>query len=161
MEVIKLLAQVGSPPLGQLTLYDALSTRFRTLQLAKNPDCPLCGENPSITQPVHYEQTCCTMSDSITVQELRSLLNSDWKGRLIDVRQPDEHAEANIPGAELFPLPDLPTSVASWDKDADYILHCKSGMRSAKAQKIMQEKGFKNVRNTKGGIDAWLENEGL
>lgn len=157
MEAIKLITGVGAPPLGKLTFYDALTSRFRSLNLPQTPSCALCGDSPSITAPVNYSPIPCSMPDSITVQDLAALLSSGWSGRLIDVRQPEEWEKAHIEGAELVPLGELPKTSSNWDKNADYIIHCKSGMRSAKAQAYLLENGFQNVRNTEGGIDAWLE----
>ena len=157
MEAIKILAGIGTPPLGKLLYYDGLGSTYRQLKLARNPSCALCGDHPSITSPISYLTPPCSMPDTITVNDLHALLATDWSGRLIDVRQPEEHAEAKIPGSELHPLPDFAASITSWDRDAEYILHCKSGMRSSKAQGIMQEKGFTNVRNTIGGIEAWKD----
>ncbi len=156
MEAIKLIAAVAEPPLGKLTYYDALTTRFRSLNLSKNPSCLLCGDSPTITSPISYIPTPCSMSE-ISVTDLAALLEADWTGQLIDVRQPEEWEEAHIDQAKLVPLSELPQASAHWDKEADYIIHCKSGMRSAKAQAYLLENGFKNVRNTIGGIEAWLD----
>ncbi len=164
MEVIKLILGIGKIPLGQLTVYDALTSAFRTLRLRRDPACRLCGERPQIHQVANTETTasdaCSHPShtmESITVTELHALLANDFTGLLLDVREPDEHALANIPQARLIPLATLPEHLDSLPRDRDILIHCKAGGRSARAAMFLLENGFTRVKNVTGGMDAWLE----
>jgi sulfur-carrier protein adenylyltransferase/sulfurtransferase len=166
MEAIKLILGIGEPPLGKITAYDALQSRFRTLTLRRDPHCRLCGASPEITSvrnPETLAQTSCTTSAStmqtITTAELRTLLAGDFQGLLIDVREPHEHAMANIEGARLIPLATLMEHIDSLPTDLDILVHCKMGMRSARAVEMLMDRGFTRVKNVLGGIDAWLEEE--
>ncbi len=162
-EAIKLILGIGSIPLGQLSVYDALGSAFRRLRLRRDPECRLCGERPQIHQ-VGNAQTnaashCAFTSnqmDSITVTELKALLEGDYQGLLIDVREPDEHAAANIPEARLIPLGTLPEHLDSLPRDRQIHIHCKAGGRSARAVKLLLDHGFSQVSNVSGGMDAWL-----
>lgn len=166
MEALKLILGIGEVPLGKLTVYDALRSSFRTIKLNRDPLCRLCGEHPEILSVDNAESTaqatCATSHDSmesITTSELRELLASDFNGILIDVREPHEHAIANIEQARLIPLGTLQGELATLPRDRDIYVHCKSGMRSAKAVNLMIENGFTRVKNVSGGIDAWLRGE--
>jgi adenylyltransferase/sulfurtransferase len=166
MEALKLLLGIGIPPLGKLTAYDALGGRFRTLTLHRDPHCRLCGEKPEIISVSNTEtlaQTTCKLSDSpmqtITTTELRALLAGDFQGLLIDVREPHEHAMARIEGARLIPLGTLMEQIDSLPQDRDIYVHCKMGMRSARACEMLMARGFTRVANVTGGIDAWLAEE--
>jgi molybdopterin/thiamine biosynthesis adenylyltransferase/rhodanese-related sulfurtransferase len=164
METLKLLLGIGTVPLGKLTVYDALNSSFRTIKLNRDPTCRLCGDHPDIHSVSNAETnastTCATSPDdmdSITTAELRDLLESGLKGLLIDVREPHEHAIANIEGARLIPLATLEGELANLPKDQDIYVHCKSGMRSARAVNLLRANGFTRVINVSGGIDAWLK----
>lgn len=166
MEALKLLLGIGSQPFGKLTAYDALGSRFRTLTLHRDPHCRLCGEKPDIISVSNAEtlaQTTCTLSDNpmqtITTAELRSLLAGDFQGLLIDVREPHEHAMARIEGARLIPLGTLMEHIDSLPIDRDIYVHCKMGMRSARACEMLMALGITRVANVTGGIDAWLAEE--
>ncbi len=166
MEAIKLILGIGHPPLGKLTAYDALDSRFRSFTLPRDPACRLCGDAPeihSIHNPETLAQESCTTSTSpmqtITTTELRALLADGFQGLLIDVREPHEHAMARIEGARLIPLGTLMEHIESLPADRDIIIHCKMGMRSARACEMLMARGFSRVRNVIGGIDAWLEGE--
>ncbi|MBK1882931.1 molybdopterin-synthase adenylyltransferase MoeB [Luteolibacter pohnpeiensis] len=163
MEAIKLILGLGEPPLGKLVIYDALSTSFRSIKLRRDTTCRLCGDHPSIFSTENAETTApatCQVDDpnmqSITTSELRKRLNGDFDAVLIDVREPHEHAVANIPQAELIPLATLPDQIDRLPKDREIIVHCKSGGRSAKAVDFLIANGFENVTNVTGGMDAWL-----
>ena len=163
METLKLILGIGTVPLGKLTVYDALQSTFRSLNLSRDPQCRLCGEHPDIHGVSNAETTvpatCVSSPDhmqSITTTELRALLAGDFTGLLIDVREPDEHALARIEGARLMPLKSLPDKLGSLPRDRDIYVHCKSGMRSARAVRMLLDRGFARVRNVSGGIDAWL-----
>ncbi|MGJ8656165.1 MAG: molybdopterin-synthase adenylyltransferase MoeB [Akkermansiaceae bacterium] len=161
MEAIKLILAAGTPPLGKLVHYDGLNTNFRNFNLRKDPQCPLCGENPTITKLIDYEEFCGvkppeTMTE-ITVTELKVKLDSGLDGMLIDVRLPAEHAECSIPGSKLIPLPDIPNSAENLPKNTTLYIHCKGGVRSARACAYLAENGFTQLVNISGGMDAWLE----
>lgn len=165
MEAIKLILGIGDVPLGKLTIYDALRTSFRTIRLGKDPHCRLCGARPQITD-VHNPQTtadaaCAAPASmrSITTTELRKTLANGFRGLLIDVREPAEHALARIEGSRLIPLADLANHLDVLPKDTEILVHCKAGTRSAKAAALLTRSGFSNVTNVTGGIDAWLAEE--
>ncbi len=164
MEAIKLILGVGEVPLGKLTIYDALRSSFRAMKLRRDPGCRLCGALPEIHDVSNAETTAsvtCSVEgmESITVRELRSRLDSGFNGLLLDVREPHEHAMANIPQARLVPLGSLPDHVESLPRDREILVHCKAGGRSAKAVGLLQKHGFANVKNIEGGMDAWVEME--
>ena len=162
MESIKLLLGIGDAPSGRLTTYDALRSSFRAIALRRDPACRLCGETPDITSvanpqtlaPIHCQSP--TDMDSITTTELRTLLAAGAPGLLIDVREPDEHAEVRIEEARLIPLATLPEHIDSLPRDREIWIHCKAGFRSARAVRFLMEKGFTRVKNVAGGMDAWL-----
>jgi adenylyltransferase/sulfurtransferase len=166
METLKLILGIGDAPLGKLTAYDALRSRFRTLTLHRDPRCRLCGGSPEIVSVRNTEtlaQDTCTTSENtmqtITVTELRALLAGDFRGLLIDVREPHEHAMARIDGARLMPLGSLMQHLDSLPTDREILVHCKMGMRSARACEMLMACGFTRVKNVTGGIDAWLAEE--
>ena len=161
MEAIKLLLGIGEPPLGRLLCYDALRTSFRTLRLAADPGCRLCGASPSVRSTRSTETLAsgsCGVPDpqqpSIEVSELAGLLKAG-PIVLIDVRRPEEHAARAIPGSRLIPLGELPGRLAEIPREEKVYVHCKSGMRSSKAVDILRNDGIDAV-NVAGGIDAWL-----
>lgn len=170
-ETIKLLAGIGEPLIGRLLLYDALSMHFRTLKLRKDPDCPVCGEHPTITEPIDYEAFCGvpahdriqqhetndTMNNSdITVEQLAALRQSGEAFTLIDVREPHEYAIANL-GGTLIPLGEIESRAGEIPRDGRVIVHCKMGGRSAKAIEYLRSVGYTNLENLSGGINAWAE----
>lgn len=163
METLKLILGIGHVPLGKLTVYDALRSSFRSLTLRRDPTCRLCGDAPDIFS-VSNSETCTSnhcethinFMESITTSELREILARDFKGLLIDVREPDEYAIAHIGGSQLIPLKTLPDQLAKLPQDREIIVHCKAGGRSAKAVQFLLENGFANVKNVTGGMDAWL-----
>ena len=167
METLKLILGIGTVPLGKLTAYDALASTFRHLTVQRDPRCRLCGDAPDIHDVANAETTAthhCALPPNLTMQsittsELRALRSKDFHGMLVDVREPDEHALAAIPGARLMPLKSLPQQLACLPMDRDIYVHCKSGMRSAKAVGMLMERGFTRVINVTGGIDAWLKEE--
>lgn len=164
MEAIKLVLGIGTVPLGQLTIYDALRSSFRTIRLQRDSRCRLCGDTPQIHSISNPETTaspaCRTTTQNmktITASELRKLLENQFQGLLIDVREPHEHAMSRIEGARLIPLGTLPGQVDNLPTDKDIYIHCKMGMRSARAVEFLMERGFTRVANVTGGIDAWFE----
>jgi adenylyltransferase/sulfurtransferase len=164
METLKLILGIGKVPLGKLTCYDALNSEFRALKLNRDPQCRLCGERPSIHNVANAETTAAAACDftpetmeSITTQELRSILSGNFEGLLIDVREPEEYAVAHIEGSQLIPLKTLPEQLDKLPKDREILVHCKMGGRSARAVQLLLDHGFTHVKNVAGGIDAWLE----
>jgi sulfur-carrier protein adenylyltransferase/sulfurtransferase len=172
-ETVKLILGIGEPLVGRLLLYDALSMRFRELKLRKNPECPVCGEHPIITKLIDYYQFCGVPHPSsgtasaaeeakvnegeIEATEVKAKIDRGDRFVLIDVREPHEYKIAHIPFAKLIPLGEVPKRVSELDPNAETVVHCKSGMRSAKAVDFLKKSGFTNVRNMKGGILAWSE----
>jgi adenylyltransferase/sulfurtransferase len=167
-EAVKLILGKGSPLIGRLLLYDALQMRFQEFKVRRNPKCPLCGDKPTITQLIDYEQFCGVRGQEtpmasmpaggeITVEELKLRLDSGEKLFILDVRNPQEFQICRIPGSKLLPLPDLPQRFQELPMDEEMVVHCKSGMRSAKAIAFLKQQGFKKLRNVQGGILAWAE----
>jgi adenylyltransferase/sulfurtransferase len=162
-ETVKLILGIGQPLAGRLLLYDALGMRFREVRLRKNPECPICGEHPTITRLIDYHQFCGVPQNretkvdegEIDVTEVKRKLDRGDDFLLIDVREPHERRIASIPAAKPIPLGEFPKRVSELDRAADIVIHCKSGMRSAKACTILRNAGFHRVRNMKGGILAW------
>lgn len=160
MEAVKLLAGFGKPPLGRLTHYRALDTSFREIKIKRDPSCRLCGDQPSITKPVSYTESCSmTPHPEITTQELRKILANGFEGILLDVREQDEYAMAHIEGSKLLPLSAWPATAADLPRETKYYVHCAKGMRSARAQHWMLQNGFTDVTNIAGGMEAWLQEE--
>jgi adenylyltransferase/sulfurtransferase len=164
METLKLILGIGTVPLGKLTCYNSLQSTFRTLKLKRDPQCRLCGDHPEIHSVKNAETTAAAYCDfttetmeSITTQELRVILNGNFEGLLIDVREPDEYAVSHIDGSQLIPLKTLPAQLDRLPKDREILVHCKAGGRSAKAVQLLLDNGFTHVKNVAGGIDAWLE----
>lgn len=161
MEAIKLILGRGNPPLGKLIHYDAMNTSFRDFKLRRDPQCKLCGDNPSITGLIDYEEFCGTKSPTtmteISVTELHQKLEAGLDGILIDVRLPPENAECSIAGSQLVPLPLIEQATHDLPKDKILYLHCKGGVRSARACTYLSEQGFTQLVNIAGGMDAWLE----
>jgi len=171
-ETVKLILGIGESLVGRLLLYDALGMRFRELKLRKNPECPVCGEHRTITKLIDYHQFCGVPEPSaqpapaqetpvnegeIDVKEVKEKLDRGDRFVLIDVREPHEHQICNIPAAKLIPLGTVGQRLSELDPEADIVVHCKSGVRSAKACGILRAAGFKHVRNMKGGILAWAD----
>src|SRR5579883_1402453 len=170
-ETVKLILGIGEPLVGRLLLYDALGMRFRELKLRKNPECPVCGEHPTVTKLIDYQQFCGVPKQEpvqekqenrvnegeIDVTEVKAKLDRGDQFVLIDVREPHEYKICNIPGAKLIPLGEFPKHVGEFDPNADIVIHCRSGMRSAKACAILRQAGFQHVRNMVGGILAWSD----
>jgi molybdopterin/thiamine biosynthesis adenylyltransferase/rhodanese-related sulfurtransferase/molybdopterin converting factor small subunit len=165
-ETVKLILGIGEPLIGRLVLYDALAMRFRELKLRRNPECPVCGDHPTITKLIDYQEFCgipnqvheeTPMNGDIDPVEVKSKIDRGDHFVLIDVREPHEYQICNIPQAKLIPLGDLPKRVNELDSADEIIAHCKSGMRSAKAVDFLKQAGFKKVRNMKGGILAWSD----
>lgn len=165
-EVIKLLTGIGEPLIGRLLLYDALSMRFRELKLRRNPSCPVCGDHPTITELIDYEQFCGivpeeqTLSNQfeITPRELAEWLERSDRPFLLDVRNPYEVAIASIPGTDkLIPIDQLPERINELDPSREMVVYCRSGARSGRAVELLKSVGFRKVKNLVGGILRWAD----
>ena len=166
-EILKMALGKGSSLVGRLLLFNALDMKFREVKLRRDPQCPLCGEKPTITKLIDYEQFCgipaepataASNPDEVTVQEMKQALDDPKLGiKIIDVREPDEYQIAHIDGVPSFPLSTLPQKFTSLDPNQTHYIHCKSGIRSLKALKFLREQGFKYLKSVKGGISAWSD----
>ena len=164
-EAIKILLGVGEPLVGRFLIFDALRMRFRELKLRRDVDCPVCGDQPTVRELIDYEQFCSvttTPQTAVSIKEtsvegLKRRLDAGDDLLLLDVREPQEHQICAIPGSTLIPLGDLPSRLAELEGRQDIVVHCKSGVRSAKAVKLLREAGFDDAANLKGGILAWIE----
>jgi len=159
IEAIKLILGLGDSLLGRLLHFDALKMKFREFKLRRDPQCPVCGEEPTIREPIDYEQFCGSPEPvpEIPVAELKRKLEAGEALLLLDVREPYEYETARIDGAKLIPLGELPTRLSEISSDGDVVIHCHSGVRSAHAVRLLHQAGFQNVYNLTGGIDAWSE----
>lgn len=172
-EVIKLILgnsqPLGEPLIGRLLLVDALAMRFRELKLRKNPECPVCGQNPTITRLIDYQQFCgfapatqeTTVKNGIpqiTATQLKQRLDASedagQKPFILDVREPFEYQIANI-GGTLIPLKELPQRLNEIDRNREIVVHCQLGGRSQRAAEFLAQQGFAKVSNLAGGITAW------
>jgi adenylyltransferase/sulfurtransferase len=165
-EAVKLILGIGETLKGRLLLYDALNMRFRELKLRRDAACPVCGDHPTVTKLIDYQEFCglrppvtavLEAAGVIDVVEVKRKLDRGDEFTLIDVREPHEYQIARIPGARLIPLGELPKRLSELDRDADIVAHCKSGARSQKAVDLLKQNGFTKVRNMTGGILAWSD----
>ncbi|MGA8671381.1 MAG: molybdopterin-synthase adenylyltransferase MoeB [Terracidiphilus sp.] len=167
-EVIKLILGNGSPLIGRLLLVDALNMRFRELKLRKNSECPVCGENPTVTELIDYQNFCGIVPETpqeasvkngipqITVKELKRRIDAGENVQLIDVREPYEFQIAQI-GGKLIPQNDVPQRLAEIDRDREVVVHCRSGARSQRIAEFLKQAGYPRVVNLAGGILAWSD----
>lgn len=169
LEAIKLITKLGQPLVGRLLHIDTLGVKMRTFNIRRDDQCPVCGPNPSITEPIDYQGFCglpaasanssTTMSDptipTLSVSELKAMRDQKEPHFLLDVREPHEDAIAHIDGSTLIPLGELPGRTDELPRDQKIVVHCKSGGRSARAVAHLQASGFTNVWNVAGGITAW------
>jgi adenylyltransferase/sulfurtransferase len=166
IEAIKLILGTGDPLIGRLLLFDALGMKFRELKLKKNPTCPLCGPNPTITKLIDYEEFCGIRGEEapapastvpeMTPRELKQRLDHGDNIFVLDVREPHEYQICNLNGY-LIPLGDLPKRVHELDSSREIVAHCRSGKRSAEAAEFLRKAGFRKIWNLKGGILAWAD----
>ncbi len=164
-EAIKLIVGAGDPLVGRLLLFDALAMRFRTLALDKDPACPVCGPNPTITKLIDYEAFCAgpkkepampqAVPLEVSVKDVSARMAGAAKPLLIDVREEWEWDIGHIAGAKLIPMGTLPDSVGELPKDGDIVLYCHSGNRSRSAAAWMRGEGFAKVQSMAGGVKAW------
>ena len=166
METIKLILGSGDPLVGRLLLFDALAMRFRELKLHKNPACPICGPNRTITKLIDYEEFCGIRGEEapavtngipeITPTDLKARLDRGDDLFILDVREPHEYQICHLNG-KLIPLGELPRRVSELDSSKEMVVHCRSGKRSADAIQFLQKAGFKKLLNLKGGTLAWSD----
>jgi len=167
MEAIKIILGCGTPPLGRLIHYDALNTSFREFKLRRDPECPLCGENPSITHLIDYEQNCSSKTkptnmmenqDEISVEQLKSKLDESFNGLLLDVRESWEYGASHIDAARHVPMGEIPEFIPelkAMGEEQELLIICKSGGRSGRVMDYLVDQGFTSVYNVTGGMDAW------
>jgi len=166
-EAIKLITGIGEPLVGRLMIYDALDMTYRPVKVRKDPECPVCGKNPTITELIDYEEFCGTVSEdaqkaaagsTITATELKDMLDRDENILLIDVREPNEYEIVSIPGATLIPKGEFLSGAAleKMPQDKRIVLHCKSGQRSAEVLAVVKDAGFSDAVHVGGGVLAWI-----
>ncbi len=164
-ETVKLILGIGEPLVGRLLRYDALEMRFREYKVRRNPECPVCGDHPTQTGLIDYQQFCgvpahdnpVEVAGDITPKEVKEKFDRGDNFLLLDVREPHEFQIGRIAGSTLIPIGELPKRVSELASAEEIVAHCKSGVRSAKAVDFLKQSGFKKVRNMKGGILAWSE----
>jgi adenylyltransferase/sulfurtransferase len=166
-ETIKIILGAKDILVNRLLLFDAWHMKFRELKLSKDPKCPICGENPTIKELIDYEEFCgltakpegstsSSKLEEITATELKQRLDQGQDIQIIDVREPSEYEIARIPGARLIPLGQIVSRVNEIDPSRETVMHCKAGVRSAKAIEALKRTGFSGrLFNLKGGITAW------
>jgi molybdopterin/thiamine biosynthesis adenylyltransferase/rhodanese-related sulfurtransferase len=171
-EAIKLITGIGEPLAGRLMIYDALEMTYRTVRVRKDPDCAVCGKNPTVTSLIDYEAFCGAVSEeaaeaaagsTISAKDLAAMMEagalSDEGGIfLVDVREPNEYEIVNIPGAVLIPKGEFMSGAAleRLPQDKRIVLHCKSGARSAEALAVVKNAGFHDAVHVGGGVLAWV-----
>ena len=166
-EAIKLITGIGEPLAGRLMIYDALDMTYRAVKVRKDPECPVCGKNPTITELIDYEEFCGTVSEdaqkaaagsTITATELKDMLDRDENIFLVDVREPNEYEIVSIPGAMLIPKGEFLSGAAleQLPQDKRIVLHCKSGQRSAEVLAVVKDAGFSDAVHVGGGVLAWI-----
>jgi len=167
-EVIKLILGNGSPLVGRLLLVDALNMKFRELKLRKNHDCPVCGDHPTVTALIDYQNFCGIVPETaqeanvkngipqISVKELKRRLDAGENVQLIDVREPYEFQIAQI-GGKLIPQNEVPQRLSEIDRDREVVVHCKSGGRSQRIAEFLKQSGYEKVANVAGGITTWSD----
>lgn len=167
-EVVKLVIGEGEPLIGRLLFIDVLNMEPRILKLRKDPDCPVCGENPTVTELIDYQEFCGIgrgeepeeekpKVEEITVEEFSTIKENKADFVLIDVREPHEYEICSLEGSRLIPLGELKDRTDELDPKDDIVVHCHHGGRSMKAATFLVEQGFSKVKNLKGGIDEWAE----
>jgi sulfur-carrier protein adenylyltransferase/sulfurtransferase len=163
-EAIKVLTGTGEPLVGRLMIYDALEMTYRSVKVRKDPECPLCGKNPTITELIDYEAFCGSVSDeaqqaaagsTITATELKALQDRGEPIYLVDVREPAEWEIVRLTDAVLIPKGELAGKLSELPQDRPVIAYCKTGIRSAEALALLKNAGFADAKHLQGGISAW------
>jgi molybdopterin/thiamine biosynthesis adenylyltransferase/rhodanese-related sulfurtransferase len=166
-EAIKIIDGIGDPLVGRLMIYDALEMSYRSVKVRKDPECPVCGKNPTITELIDYEAFCGAVSEeaqeavqgsTITAKDLKNMMDNDENIFLVDVREPNEYEIVSIPGATLIPKGEFLSGAAleKLPQDKRIVLHCKSGARSAEALAVVKDAGFSDAVHVGGGVLAWV-----
>ena len=166
-EAIKLITGIGQPLVGSLMVYDALETEYRKITVRKDPNCAVCGEHPTVTELIDYEEFCGVVSEeaqqaaigsTITASELRDLIDADKPIFLVDVREPAEWEIVRIPGATLVPKDEIlrGDALAMLPQDKQIVMYCKSGVRSAETLAAVKAAGFRDAVHVQGGVTAWV-----
>jgi len=165
-EAVKLITGIGDPLVGRLLIYDALELSFKDIRVRKDPECPVCGKNPTVTDLIDYEEFCGVVSDeaqaaaagsTLTPAELKELLDGGERIALVDVREPAEWQINRIPDATLIPLGELPSRLAELPQTEPVIVYCKTGSRSAEALALLKQSGFSTAKHLGGGIAAYAK----
>jgi adenylyltransferase/sulfurtransferase len=166
-ETLKLILGQGEPLVGRLLLYDALAMRFRELKLRRDPDCPVCGDHPTIRELIDYHEFCGVPRDEaaeagpaeweIDPVEVKAMYDRNERFVLLDVREPHELQICRLPGAKSIPLRELPRRVHELDTADQIIAVCKMGQRSARAVSFLRQAGFRKVKNMRGGTNLWAQ----
>jgi adenylyltransferase/sulfurtransferase len=165
-ETIKLILGKGETLAGRLLLVDSLGMRFRELKLKRNPECPVCGDHPTVKELIDYEQFCGVKPEAkkesslvngiaqMSVKELKERRDAGQDVFVLDVREPYEYQIANL-GGTLMPMNDVPKRLAELEREREIVVHCKSGGRSQQIAEFLQQAGYAKVKNLAGGIQAW------
>jgi len=170
-EAIKVMIGIGEPLIGRFLIYDALKMKFRELKLRKDPECPVCGTNPTVTTLIDYDQFCGVVPTvqeaetasgpgrdwEITAVQLKKKLDAGETPFILDVREPNEYQINRIAGSTLIPLGELPRRYQELPRDREIVAQCKIGARSAKAMDFLKSVGFAKVKNLRGGIVEWID----
>ena len=166
-EAIKLLAGIGEPLVGRLMIYDALEMAYRTVKVRKDPECAVCGKNPTVTELIDYEEFCGTISaeaadaardSTISVRDLKAMFDAGQDFLLVDVREPNEYEIVSIDGSELIPKNEFlnGSALERMPQDRQIVVSCKTGARSAEVLAVLKGAGFSNSVHVGGGISAWV-----
>ena len=164
-EILKLALGKGTPLVNRLLLFNALDMKFRELKLRRDPKCPICGDNPTITELIDYEEFCGIglepdepqqHPDEVTVQQMKEALAGNDIA-VVDVREHDEAEISKIVGVPMIPLSELARRFTELDPNQTIYLHCKMGVRSLKAVDFLKQQGFKYCKSVAGGINAWAD----
>jgi adenylyltransferase/sulfurtransferase len=166
-EAIKVITGIGDPLVGRLMIYDALDMTYRSVKVRKDPECPVCGKNPSVTELIDYEEFCGAVSEeaqeaaagsTISARQLKEMLDGDDNVFLVDVREPNEYEIVSIPGSVLIPKGEFLSGAAleRLPQDRRIVLHCKSGARSAECLAVVKDAGFSDAVHVGGGVLAWV-----
>jgi adenylyltransferase/sulfurtransferase len=166
-EAIKLITGIGEPLAGRLMIYDALEMTYRSVKVRKDPECPVCGKNPTVTELIDYEEFCGAVSEeaqeaaagsTITARQLKDMQDAGENIYLVDVREPNEYEIVSIPGSVLIPKGEFLSGAAleRLPQDKRVVLHCKSGARSAECLAIVKNAGFSDAVHVGGGVLAWI-----
>jgi sulfur-carrier protein adenylyltransferase/sulfurtransferase len=168
-ETLKLILGTGDPLIGRLLLFDALSMRFREMKVRKDPECAVCGAQPTVTELIDYDTFCGgaaglvsspPMHDhlpEVSVEQVKAMRDGGAPLVLVDVREPREWAISDLPGSVKIPLGTLPQSLAKLSKEDDIVVYCRTGGRSGNAVQFLRQQGFEKAKNLVGGINRWAE----